>query len=125
MLHTKALAVQPQMSRMDVFAFTAANSLRMSSASSLTMSACFRIDSSATDASTTSRVRVLPSRAPAAWAAPSSNAMTSQPRSRRLDQDARVIDDGLHRGERFRRMGFGSMRARAAKGMVATRHAAC
>lgn len=38
----------------------------------------------ATDASTTSRVRVLPSSAPAARAAASSNAMTSQPRSRRL-----------------------------------------
>src|SRR6187551_749438 len=31
------------------------------------------------------------------------------------DQDARVIDNGLHRGERFRRVDFGSMRARAAK----------
>ena len=129
----------------------------MSSASSLTMSAAFRIESSTTDASTTSRVRVLPSRAPAAWAAASSNATTSQPRRRRLicaclrgatdlsdhggryhrnqarfqpnpvfrpnpalrtvgrDQDACVIDNGLHRGERFRRIVFGSMRARAAR----------
>ena len=70
-----------QRSKIDVFAFAAAKSLRMSSASSLTTSACFRIDSSATDASTMSRVRVLPSRAPAAWAATSSNAITSQPRS--------------------------------------------
>jgi len=55
----------------------------MSSASSLTMSACFRIESSVTDASTTSRVRVLPSRVPAACAAGPSNEMTWQPRRRR------------------------------------------
>ena len=87
----RSLGVRPgiaplrfQRSKIEVFALAAERSLRMSSASSLTMSACFRIESSATDASTTSRVRVLPSSAPAACAEGSSNGMTSQPRSRRL-----------------------------------------
>jgi hypothetical protein len=65
-------------------ALAALSSRRISSASSLATSAHCAIDSTATEASTTSRVRVLPSKAPAACAAASSNGTTSQPRSSRL-----------------------------------------
>jgi hypothetical protein len=52
---------------------------RMSPASSLTTSASCRIASAATEASTTSFVRVLPSNEPAVCAAGSSNETTSHP----------------------------------------------
>jgi hypothetical protein len=68
----------------DTFARATDRRRRMSPASSLTTSASCRIASAATEASTTSFVRVLPRSAPVACAAGSSKGTTSHPRSRRL-----------------------------------------
>jgi len=68
----------------DTFARATDRRRRMSPASLLTTSASCRIASAATEASTTSFVRVFPSSEPAVWAAGLSNGTTSHPRSRRL-----------------------------------------